>query len=534
MDCAEKFVTLQFRNHRNLFPTFHVKNQLYKTFLLTLLVVAALIGLFYLPRLSIGDTLLRRVNILADVQQRDSLGRNLAEAKADSLQGLDPEEVLDPSKVEVAVIEVEDSVPEGMVAIEDFGSTDGRQRAMDSFYHALGEAKNRPVRIAYFGDSFVEGDILTSELRELLQTRFGGRGVGWVDMQSIVAGFRITVTHSASGWADHNANDRSGYNPQLAGIAGRYYVPASTGTTTLKCQEHYYASHLSSADQATIYFTSGGNLSLTASINGQEAQTLRGSGAMAASPELTYVTQLVPTDSVDEFGDTVMKEVKVRQEATAAVSEGSTGGSGIEAETLHGPVSSITVRASGNGRLYGIALDGTRGVTVDNFAMRSGNGWFLKSIPVETLRQFSTLRPYDLIILHYGLNVANKKSKDYSYYTRQMDESIQHLQQAFPNASILVVSVSDRGQRGSDGQIHTMPGVVELMQYQRKMASDNHVAFWNLYEAMGGDGSIARMKEAKQANLDYTHINFEGGKAVAKILFDVLINGKENYNRRHP
>ena len=64
------------------------------------------------------------------------------------------------------------------------------------------------------------------------------------------------------------------------------------------------------------------------------------------------------------------------------------------------------------------------------------------------------------------------------------------------------------------------------------MASDHRVAFWNLYEAMGGDGSIARMKEKKQANLDYTHINFDGGKYVAKLLFDVLVNGKDNYNKR--
>ena len=115
-----------------------------------------------------------------------------------------------------------------------------------------------------------------------------------------------------------------------------------------------------------------------------------------------------------------------------------------------------------------------------------------------------------------------------------MDESIQHLKAAFPTASILVVSVSDRGQRGQDGLMHTMPGVVELMQFQRKMASDNHVAFWNLYEAMGGDGSIARMKDEKQANLDYTHINFNGGKALAQIFFDALMNGRDNYKRRHP
>ena len=40
------------------------------------------------------------------------------------------------------------------------------------------------------------------------------------------------------------------------------------------------------------------------------------------------------------------------------------------------------------------------------------------------------------------------------------------------------------------------------------------------------------MTEKKQANLDYTHINFAGGRYLAGLLFDVLMNGRENYENR--
>ena len=40
------------------------------------------------------------------------------------------------------------------------------------------------------------------------------------------------------------------------------------------------------------------------------------------------------------------------------------------------------------------------------------------------------------------------------------------------------------------------------------------------------------MAEKKQANLDYTHINFVGGRHIAGLLFDVLMNGKTNYDNR--
>ena len=113
-----------------------------------------------------------------------------------------------------------------------------------------------------------------------------------------------------------------------------------------------------------------------------------------------------------------------------------------------------------------------------------------------------------------------------------MANSIAHLKAQFPNASILVIGVGDREEKDVDGNLHTMPGVRELISYQRKMAADKKVAFWNLYEAMGGDGSISLMVTHKQANLDYTHINFAGGKKLARILYDVLMNGKENYDKR--
>ena len=152
--------------------------------------------------------------------------------------------------------------------------------------------------------------------------------------------------------------------------------------------------------------------------------------------------------------------------------------------------------------------------------------------PQKTLADFAKRRPYDLIIVHFGLNVANSKQKDYSYYTDRMANSIAHLKAQFPNASILVIGVGDREEKDVDGNLHTMPGVRELISYQRKMAADKKVAFWNLYEAMGGDGSISLMVTHKQANLDYTHINFAGGKKLARILYDVLMNGKENYDRK--
>lgn len=463
-----------------------MRYQLFKTFLLVLLVVSALLGMFYMPRFRVGDTLLRRVNLLSDVQQRDSRGHIVAETLADSAEGIVVPE-LDASAVEVAEMQFRDSVPEGMIAIEDFADVDGVDREMDRFYAALDQAQERPVRIAYFGDSFIEGDILTADLRNLLQERYGGCGVGWMDIATATEGFRQTILHWKKGWIEHNANDSRGmgFNCDLQGVSGHYYLPDSMGQIILTGQKRVYPERLDTAEIATVFYTNDNDLHISVSINNG------------------------PIESLQVQQDTL-----------------------VCAETLPGPIGRIALTAAGQGRLFGIALDGHRGIVLDNFAMRSSNGWFIKDIPEATLKRFAELRDYDLIVVHYGLNVASKGVTDYEYYNRRMSVSLQHLRACFPRASILIVSVSDRDQRGSDGEMHTLDGIRELVQYQRRMASDNQMAFWNLYEAMGGDGSIARMKEEKEANLDFTHINFAGGRKLARIFFDVLMNGKENYNRR--
>lgn len=79
-----------------------------------------------------------------------------------------------------------------------------------------------------------------------------------------------------------------------------------------------------------------------------------------------------------------------------------------------------------------------------------------------------------------------------------------------------------------------MPGIKHLVRYQQHLAAEEGVAFWNLFEAMGGEGSMARMVEADppMANHDYTHINFRGGKRIAGLLFEALMEGKARAERR--
>jgi DNA-binding protein YbaB len=204
--------------------------------------------------------------------------------------------------------------------------------------------------------------------------------------------------------------------------------------------------------------------------------------------------------------------------------------------TLKGHIGSVrwNIYKADSTVFYGAALEGSKGIVLDNFSLRGSSGVSLRYIPEQTLKAFRSKRPYDLIILQYGLNVATEKGRNYDYYRIGMNKSIAHIKKCFPEAAILMLGVGDRSYKTEEGELKTMPGVKNLIQYQKVIASESSVAFWNMFQAMGGEGAMVKMVHAKPslANYDYTHINFRGGKYLAGLLYESLMYGYEQHKRR--
>ena len=227
-----------------------------------------------------------------------------------------------------------------------------------------------------------------------------------------------------------------------------------------------------------------------------------------------------------KFTTTVNKQMKEQHTVT--------GSPDIQKVSIFGSIGHvrITIDSPGrNTRFFGVTLDDeNRGVVVDNYSLRGVSGETLKSIPEKTLQDFDRLRSYDLIVLQYGLNVATKTGNNYSYYKKAMTEEINYLRKNLPESDFLLVSVGDRAAK-IDGEMKTMPGVINLLATQQAVAAECGIAFWNLMDAMELDGGIVEYVKSNppKANLDYTHINFHGGELVAKHLFETIEYEKEKY-----
>lgn len=450
-----------------------MKNYLKYSLGLTLMVLVALIGMHWLPALTIDGHTLRRVDLLADIRYPEA-------EEAEETDSLLPTPVIKPAFV--------DTCRNGMTCIEDY--SDSTMRGMTPFYRALDEIKEkkRLVRIAVFGDSFIEADILTADLREMLQKEFGGCGVGFVTITSMTSGYRPTVRHSFGGWSSHSIMDSVYFDRKKQGISGHYFVPRQGAYVELRGQNRY-ASLLDTCQLATIFFYNKGEVNLSATVNKEQTLTKR----------------FLPDGNLQKM-------------------------------SVKGRIGSVrwNVEQADSTLFYGLAMDGEQGVIVDNFSLRGSSGLTLASIPTQMLKEFNEQRPYDLIILQYGLNVATQRGRNYGHYQEKLMTSVEHLKECFPQAGFLLLSVGDRDYKTEAGELRTMPGVKHLIRYQQNIAAESGIAFWNMFQAMGGERSMATLVHGKpsKANYDYTHINFRGGKHLAELLFESLMYGKEQYERR--
>ncbi|MBN1338483.1 MAG: hypothetical protein JXA03_04120 [Bacteroidales bacterium] len=366
------------------------------------------------------------------------------------------------------------------------------------FFSALSDLKNgrrKQVRIAWFGDSMIEGDLIVMTFRNEMQKTYGGQGVGFVPVTSPVAGFRITVKHSFSeAWKSWNIIQHKD-SPFPFGLTCTAY----TADTSVEGDRAWVTYSGGNAFQRTFTFPQG------SLFFGKRPETR--DSLSTYSPEDTATVQVWT-------GDSLIREIPLITDHILN-----------RIELFNTPLKEVTLQIGCDTSLpfYGVDLGGPTGVNVDNFAFRGNSGYGLMSVENEMLCAFRDLMQYDLIVMQYGTNVMSPGTMDYGWYGNAMNFVYGKLKKTFTRSSILVISVGDRAIRENLDMV-TDPGIPILLEIQKKSALENGLAFFNLFEAMGGAGSMKNWveKEEPWANPDYTHLNFKGAREIAGLIYNYL------------
>lgn len=345
------------------------------------------------------------------------------------------------------------------------------------------------VRIAYFGDSMTDGDLIVKDFRTYFQEKFGGQGVGFVNITSESATSRSSITHEFSeNWKTQSyLKVKQPLHP--FGVNGHVFYANDTANVAwvkYKANKTRFATVL---PRPTLFYGSSSN----------------------KEGKINYV---IGTDSIS-------KKISPNSLLNALVLSESNLKS-IKVDFKH--ADSIPI--------YGFNFDDGKGVHVDNFSNRGNSGLPIGSFDVATMRAFQSKLNYDLIILQYGANVLNYGSLNYSWYEKRMAKVVAHLKECFPGVAILIISTADKATK-YDLEMKTDSAVVPLNTAQKRYAIKSESSFVNMFTLMGGDGSMIQWveQEPAKANKDYTHFNHRGAKEAANLIFLQLNKGYELYKK---
>ncbi len=359
---------------------------------------------------------------------------------------------------------------------------EGDSLGFQKFARALDESHSRVVRVLHYGDSQIEGDRLSADIRGMLQNRFGGMGPGLQGMDPFVP--MASVDHRASGnWRRYACFGRpSDREPRslygVRGIAHRY--EGNSASMEFRNRNYGYE-RVRQGQKLTLYL---GPYEGPAEIKVFYEDSLA---------HIRYYAQ----------GDPGLMEFKAPR-----------------------PMSRVRVEFKGESPLcYGAAWDGLNGVAVDNVSMRGADGLGFKRIDASHYSASLVQANPGLVILQYGGNAVPyfKSAAEVERYGRAFARQIAVIQKALPDADVLVIGPSDMAHKvGTEWESY--PYVDEVRDALRTAAHVQGAAFFDVYGFMGGAGSMTDWvaRNPPLAGSDHIHFTPNGAQKVGKALASAL------------
>ena len=359
-----------------------------------------------------------------------------------------------------------------------------------TFFLALDSVDSMPIRVVHYGDSQIEEDRITNILRENWQKQYGGGGVGLIPLHQTIPTRSIRQTLFINGVLQTTQK-----GPK------RYIVYGPKSMRLTDSDEYGVMGQVALMD--------------TTLVPGSDSVVLHIEPLDKKRKPHHYFNRLrVLTDSIRiSSPDSLL----------------------LIANSLL-PIADSTTRCDiilqGTGRVYGVSLETDKGVIVDNIPMRGCSGNIFTKIDSTQLSTFYRETNTRLIILQFGGNMipqTENPSTIRGYVRSTMRQQIRYIKACAPQASILLIGPSDMSTN-IDGVMTTYPLVPYMDQQFRKMAQEEDIAYWSMYEAMGGYNSMVTWHDKGLAGSDYVHFTRSGANNIGKKLYNWIEQQKSTYN----
>ncbi len=367
--------------------------------------------------------------------------------------------------------------------------------ALDRFYQQLYllETKSTTrVSIAHIGDSHIQADFFSGMLRQKLQTEFGNAGRGLIFPYRVARTNEPTSYQSSSNVSWETKRNIFLDNPLPIGIGG----------ITIKTMDSAAAIKLNVLDQGALDY------SFTKLSIFQD----KGPGVF---------------DFMVYEGNDIIGFVN---------SNLSVGGEFMTSVLFDKPKKNITLKAYKRdsiqmySQLYGILLENNEPGILYNSTGVNGAECRHCNASKNFFSQLTYLEP-SLVIISLGTNEAYTKAFDRNRFNTHIDSLVKHVLRETPDANILFTTPADSYRRKKYKNPDMMVARNTIISYCTK----NGYAYWDLYEIMGGMGSMSKWKLAGLAAPDKVHFSRGGYELQGKLLYSAIQNGYRSFKkRRHP
>ena len=365
---------------------------------------------------------------------------------------------------------------------------------LTAFYAALDSASTQPVRVVHYGDSQIEEDRITNVLRERWQKQYGGGGTGLLPLHQTIP------TRTIRQWLSINGT------VQTAQKGPKRYLVYGLRSMRLTDSDDYGVMGQVAVMDSTLVKGSEDIVMNIEPINKK------------LKPHNYFNCVRLFTDSVSGY---IIAQDTILHHTTQSYT------------TLHYTIPDSTTKCEihlqGKGNVYGVSLETPTGVIVDNIPMRGCSGNIFTKIDSTQLSDFYRETNTRLIILQFGGNMipqTENPSTISGYVRSTLRQQIRYIRACAPQASILFIGPSDMSTR-IDGEMTTYPLVPYMDKLLKKMAAEEQIAYWSMYNAMGGKNSMVHWVEVGLAGSDYVHFTHAGANKIGKQLFNWIDNWKK-------
>ena len=367
------------------------------------------------------------------------------------------------------------------------------------FFKKLENARSKKVRIMHFGDSQIEADRITSYVRNELQKLFGGNGAGLFSIEQVTRKMSVKQSHSKN-WKRYAGFGRKKdttikHTKYGALLAVSKYSPIEKKPDTI-----VYRSWVSIKKPTASY---------SKTKNYSELSIFYGNSSSKSFVEIYADSVSIFKDSLENSHSVRMKKVNFSQ----TPKEIYINFSGLESPDF-----------------YGLSIESKNGVIMDNIPLRGASGTEFSKQDRTCLKEMINLLSPSLLILEFGGNtIPYIKSRERAFkYGRWFGAQIRLLKSICPETAIIVIGPADMSKKEGTEFI-TYPLLSDVRDALKENTFNQGAVFWDMYEAMGGPGTMPKwaLENPPLASKDYIHFTSKGAKKIASLFFDSL---KEDYD----